>query len=249
MTVDLVILGAILLFAALGAISGVARQVGQVVAMIAAYALARPLGTMLAPRLSQAMAAPRIVGTLVGTLLVFTTVMFVGRWASAAIIRKLLEGDSPEQKSMDRPLGFLVGGSKVAVVCYLIVSGMTFIEDHVQIAGQRIGVAHGGSKAFAFARRYNFFEMTQFRAVKDVVALSQATANPERLAKVKTAPAYAALRKDPRFRKLLEDPKVKKAAETGDYRELLKSDAVMDLISDPESAEKLEAAVAEAQSG
>ncbi len=243
MTVDLIVFGAVLLFAVLGGFAGAAKQVAQVVSMAVAWVAARPVGSLLGPHLAKKLGSPELFGTVAATLLVFFAVMIGLRLVLTALLRLLLRGKDPKDRGLDRGLGFLLGGLKVAFLCYLLLSGLAFVEEHVKIAGQKLGISPASSMTFAFARRYNFFELTEFGAVKDVAALAQATSDPDKMAKLKTDPAYAALRKDPRFQKALEDPEVKKAAEAGDYRALLRSNSILSLIQDEAAVAKLQAAL------
>ncbi|MFZ5470542.1 MAG: CvpA family protein [Myxococcota bacterium] len=242
MTFDLVILGLVVLFAFIGAYTGAAKQLAQLAGMVAAYASARPLGTVLAPHASELLGGPRVVGQVAATLLCFIVVLAVVRVLLAALLKRLWAGKSSQEDQVDRPLGFALGGVKVAVLAYVVICALSFVEQHVVVAGKKIGFSPKDSLAFALARRFNLFELTQFSAVKDLAQVAKMATDPEQASKVRSDPAFQALRKDPRFQRALEDATVAKAIESGDYRALLESNAILQLIQDPAIVEKLTAA-------
>ncbi len=244
MGIDLFIAGLILLFAIFGALTGAARQIAQLVALFAAYVCARPIGTFFGPRLARALDAPLVVGTIAATMLTFIVVLIAVRYVLTVLLRRLLAGDEREEQGPDRALGFILGAVKAALFIYVVLCAATFVERNVTVAGRRLLTTSRDSLAFGVARKWNLFELTQFHAVKDLAQVaSRASANgpPEQLA---SDPAFQSLRKDPRFRKLLDDPALRRAAAEGDYQGLLKSNAVLQLIQDPEAAAKIEAAAA-----
>ena len=230
------------MFAVVGAVAGFARQVAQAAALVLGFFCARPLGTVLGPRLAAALQAPLLFGTVAATLLVFILVMVVCRHALTALLRRMLDGKNPEHRGKDRFLGALLAAVKVLAIAYVMLCGLTFVEDHVTVAGQRLGLSPRDSVSFALARRYNLFEYTQFRPARDLVDVVRASLDPERAARLKQDPAFQALRKDPRFQKALSDPAMKEALANGDLRTLLRSNAVLQLVQDPLAASRLRAA-------
>lgn len=242
MVIDLVILGLILLFAVLGALSGAARQVANLVALGAAYFAARRLGPVLAPRLAEAMDGPLLVGVVVGTLLVFLVVLFAVRYALTSLLRWLLGARDEEGRAMDQFLGFVLGALKAALVVYVVLSALTFVEQNVAVAGRRLGLSPRGSVSVTLARRYNLFELTQFAPVHDLARVLGAAADPTRASRLAEDPAFRALRKDPRFQRALKDEKLRAAVARGDVEALLRDDRVLQLIQDPTIAARLGAA-------
>ncbi|MHB8873697.1 MAG: CvpA family protein [Myxococcaceae bacterium] len=242
MNLDLVLGVVVLVFALLGAFAGAAKQVANLVALVAAYACARPLGTALGPRAAQAAGTPLIVATVGATLLVFLVVMVVGRYAITRLLRRVLAGKNPSSRGVDRTLGFLLGGLKVAAIAYVIICALTFVEQNVKVAGKRLGLSPKGSIAFELARKYNLFEMTQFSSVQDLVKVAKGAQTPDGAARLKSDPAFLALKKDPRFLKALDEQAMRKAIETGDYRSLLRSNVILQLIQDPTASARLSAA-------
>jgi membrane protein required for colicin V production len=237
--IDLIILGAILIFGLLGAVAGAAQQIAQLAGLVAAYLCARPLGRWGGPNLAHAMQVPELFGVLAATLVVFIVVLVATRIVLAAALRRLMARKDPKDRGLDRTLGLALGALKVAAISYVLVSALVFAEENVVVAGKRLGVSPKDSWAFRLARSYNLFEMTQFAPVNDFVAVTRAL---ERPGAVRDNPALKAVREDPRFRKALADEQVQRALEAGDYRALLRSDALLQLIQDPTFAARLESA-------
>jgi len=237
--IDLLILGAILIFGLLGAATGAAQQIAQLAGLVAAYLCARPLGRWAGPHLAHALQMPQLFGVLAATLLVFIVVLVATRIVVTAALRRLMAGKDPKERGLDRTLGLALGALKVAAISYVLVSALVFAEENVVVAGKRLGISPRGSWAFRIARSYNLFEMTQFAPVNDFIAVTRALEHP---GTARDNPALKAIREDPRFRKAMADERVQRALETGDYRALLRSDAILQLVQDPTFSARLEAA-------
>ncbi|MCY0996328.1 CvpA family protein [Myxococcus sp. MISCRS1] len=243
MVIDLVILGLVLFFGMIGAFTGASRQVANWVGLALGYFASRKLGPLLAPRFAEAVDGPLVVGLVLGTALLFVCVWLTVRYALGALLARFLAtGKDNEDRSIDRLLGFILGAAKTAAFAWFVLSAMSFFEQHVVIAGKRVGVSPKDSLAVSAARRYNLFEMSQFAPMEDMVAVARASTDPERSQKLKNDPAYKALRKDPRFQRLLQDDQVKQALARGDTAALLRNDLVLQLIQDPDIAARLGAA-------
>ncbi|MBZ4415636.1 CvpA family protein [Myxococcus sp. RHSTA-1-4] len=250
MVLDLTILGLVLFFGIIGAVTGASRQVANMVGLAVAYFASSRLGPILGPRLAESLGGPLFVGIILGSVLVFVCVWLAVRYAlGALLVRMLGTGKHSEDRSVDRLLGFILGGAKLAVIAWVALSAMTFFEQHVVVAGKRFGVSTKDSLAVGLARRFNLFEMTQFSQVGNLVRVANAAADPEKAARLQDDPAYKALRKDPRFQRLLQDQKLKQALARGDTAALLRNDLVLQLIQDRDVAARLGAAVRAAERG
>ncbi|MBI3184233.1 MAG: CvpA family protein [Myxococcales bacterium] len=161
MELDLILLGLVALFAFVGAITGAAKQLAQLAAIAVAYLGAYPIGSLAGPRLAKALEGPPAVGTAVGTLLALLVLFVLARLALAHGLGRLFAGKKPDDRAVDRTLGFLLGGLKAAAMAYVIVCALVFIESHVSMAGRRLGISPKGSVAFALARRFNVFELVR----------------------------------------------------------------------------------------
>ncbi len=247
MTIDLFLLCVVLLAALLGAMTGAAKQIANVIALLIAYVAARPLGTWLGPMAAPELKAPTAIGIVAATFVAFIVVLVIARVAVAALVGRLFAGQNPNSRAVDRSLGFIFGGAKVGVLIWVILCALTFVEDNVTIAGRRIGVTPRTSEAFALARGYNLFELTQFSAVRDLIAVANASADPRKVEKLKNDAAWQRLKRDPRLKRVLSDKRLRDAYAQGDYRSLLRNNDVLQLIQDPELSDELRAAAASAK--
>ena len=242
MTIDLFILILIGVFAVIGAFTGAARQIAQLVGLAAAFACARPIGTFFGPRVAASINAPLVVGVVLATFLTFIVVLVAVRFVLTLILKRLFTGKDEEDRHADQALGFILGALKVAAISYVVLSALTFAERNITLAGKKLGISPSDSYAFGIARKYNLFEMTQFSPVKDLVHVADAATDPAQRAKLEEDPAFKALQQDPRFRKVLADEQMRKAIAQGDYQQLLRSNVVLQLIQDPQVAARLGAA-------
>lgn len=240
MTFDLAVLIVIAAFAIWGAFAGVARQVAQLVAVIGAWAAATPVGQFIGPVAATRLGSGRLVGVVLATFVAFLLVFLVVRAVVTAFVRRLLAGKDPKNRTPDRVLGFLLGAAKVAAIVYVGLAAATFFEDNVTLGGRHFRFSPRGSVLFSLARDYNLFEAQQFSGVKDFVRVARLGDDPKMAGKLKDNQDWQALKKDSRFTTALDAQSLQKAIETGDYRTLLKSNQVLELISDPAASRRLE---------
>jgi membrane protein required for colicin V production len=247
-TIDLIILGLVLFFAVVGAITGGAKQIANLVALAVAWFVSRKLGTYVGPRMAEALGGvPLLMGTIAGTLLVFISVLVAVRYALTSLLRRLLGGRDPEKRGADNALGFVLGGTKVVVITYVVLSGLVFAEQYVMVAGRRMGVSPKDSVSFGLARRYNLFEMTLFAAVKDLATVVKVAGNPERARRLADDPAFKSLKQDARFQRALSDKPLREALERGDTQTALRSNLTLQLLRDPLFVARLGAAARAAE--
>jgi membrane protein required for colicin V production len=250
MTIDLIILGLVLLFAVVGAITGGAKQIANVAAMAVAWFAARQLGPFVGPRMAEALGGvPLLVGVVAGSMLVFIGVLVAVRYALTAVLQRLFRGGGkdPDNRGVDGGIGFVLGGAKVVVIAYVVLSALVFAEQHIVVAGKRMGLSPKDSMCFGVARRYNLFELTQFAPVKDLVAVARVTTNPEQAQRMADNPAFKSLKQDPRFKRALSDKKLREALERGDTQEVLRSNLVLQLLQDKDFVARLGAAARASQ--
>jgi len=206
-TLDLVVLGVLLLFAVAGAIGGALRQLVPLGAVVAGWLAARHLpprlsATLLGARPQAWERAALAAGCFAaGALLV----SLVGR----AITRRL-HGPDGHPGPLDRAAGALLGGSKAALGCWVLLSALALARGPVTLGGLKLDVR--GSDFGSLAGRHNLLEAAAPRQAQLLERLFGALRDPgvkERLR-----------RGDPELKRLLEDPRVKAlvegAAERGD---------------------------------
>lgn len=242
MTIDLFLLSMVLFFAVLGAFTGAARQVANLIALGVAYFCAGPLGKVLAPRLADSLGLSLVTANVAAHVLVFGVVLLALRAVLTQLFRRMLSGQEGENRALDRGLGFALGGLRMALFAYLFLSAMTFLERNVSVAGRRFSLPKTESRAVTFSRDYNLFELTQFAPVRDLVQLVQDAQDPLKARQLKSDPAYQALRKDSRFQDAMKDKELREALERGDTRAALRNERILQLIQDPDAAAQMGAA-------
>lgn len=246
MTLDLLIVVLVLVFAALGAAQGAARQVAHWVALFLAVFCARVLGPLLGPRFADSTHTPQFVGTVAATFTVFILLMVAIRYALTTVLRRILAGRDPKNRTADRVLGFSLGALKVLALSFIALCALAFVEDNLVFAGRRVGVSPSDSKLFALAKSHNLFAAMLFSPVHDLVRVAAALSDPKKVEALKSDPAYQALLKDKRFDAAVHAEGLRRAAESGDVQQLLRNPSVLQLISDPTAAKRLAAVAAKA---
>lgn len=247
MTIDLIILGVVLFFALLGALSGAAKQLANVAALVTALFVSRVLGPELGPRLAAALEGPLVMGVVLGSVLVFIAVLVVVRYALVALLRHLFGAGNPERREADRLLGLVMGGLKALGFAYVVVCALVFAEENITVAGKRFGLSPKDSLTFSTARRFNVFNLPRLTSVRDLMQVAQASKDPEQAKRLAKDPSYKALQADPRYKRVLADRQVREAVERGDYQALIREDAILQLLKDPEFVARLSAAANRAE--
>jgi membrane protein required for colicin V production len=243
-SIDFLILGILLFAGILGAIAGAARQVANFAALFVAYGCARPLGTVLGPRIAPSIHQSKGVAIVAATLFCFLVVMIAVRYVVTRVLRKLLStGKEDDERGVDRALGFVLGAAKAGLIAWAVVSGLVFVQQHVSIAGRKLGLVPKSSIAFGVCHRFNLFELTQFGSVNDLVEVAQTLQQPGGAERLRKNRAYRALLKDPRFQQVFADKSLRHALASGDSLTLIHSNAVLNLILDPTARQNLAASL------
>jgi membrane protein required for colicin V production len=206
-TLDLVVLGALLLFAVAGAFSGALRQLVQLLGVAAGWAAAR----FLAPRLAGPVLGSRPAAWERGAL---AAACFVGAVVLVSLVGRALarrvQGPGGSPGATDRSLGALLGGLKAALGCWVLLSALALARAPIALGGFRVDVR--SSDFGSLAARHNLLEAAAPRQARLLERLFEAVQDPgvkERLR-----------RGDADLRRALEDPRVKalleRAAREGD---------------------------------
>lgn len=228
MTLDLWILAAMALFAALGYQSGAIQQLSHWIGLAAAYLCAKPLAAALAPVLAERMGWPPGL-TAVGVGIASMPVVLLGATLlSRGLLNALVPGD--QRNKPDRIAGIFFGAGKAGVIAWAVLSAaVSFEKSSVLPAGAKTALSE--SKAAAFTRDHGLFGAVPPPALEKLRALAAMREDPEQA---------RALLKDPALKALFEDPAVKRALEKGDASALLEDPRLKKILADPELARKIE---------
>jgi membrane protein required for colicin V production len=195
-TLDLVVLGVLLLFALAGAFSGALHQLVQLAAVVAGWLSARHLP----PRLAATLLGPRppawergalAAGCFLGAVVV---VSLVGR-----AVARGLQGPEGTPGPVDRALGALLGGLKAALGCWVLLSALALAHGPVTVGGWRVDVR--ASDFGSLAARHNLLEATAPHQARLLSRLFEAVREPAVQERLR--------RGDAGLKKSLEDPRVK----------------------------------------
>ncbi len=240
MIVDLIALGAILLFAVLGAMTGALSQVVHLLGIAAAWAAARFLGFAVGPKVAVALKIPAILGVAISALalgaVAFILVHVFGRW----LLRRLHGAEGPGPA--DRAGGVLLGAVKSGAIVWCILSILVFFDK--PIAGLGWKMDFSGSEVAALVRQNNLLAHTGLPLPELERALRRVRAGPAQgpgqdPGVAGNARAAKALSRDPRMRKLARDPRIQRALKEGDYVTVLRRPEVLQLLADPKARAQL----------
>ena len=239
-TFDAFLLGLVLAFGLFGALTGASRQLAVLGALVAASLSARPFGAYLGPRLASRVNSPLLGAHVLATVLAFIGVYLAVRFVLTQVLRYLLAGPDGEHRSVDRGFGFLLGAGKVAVGAYLTLCILTFVQEHLSIAGKTLELLPKRSVAVGFANDHNLFEVSELAAARNLMEVATRLRAGTR---GEGSSALKALSADSRLQRLLADSQFRRAVETRDAALLLRNHAVLRLLEDPLVTDRVTAVV------
>jgi membrane protein required for colicin V production len=217
-TLDLVVLGLLLLFAVAGAFSGALRQLTQLASVVAGWAAAR----YLAPRLAGPLLGPRPPAWERGALAAgcFLGAVFLV-WLLGRAIARRVHGPGGEPGPVDRAAGALLGGLKAGLAAWVLLSALALARGPIVVGSLKLDLR--GSDFGSLAARHNLLEAAAPKEAGRLERLLRAIRDP--------AARQRLLGADPKASRLLDDPRVKALLERppGEDRERLE-----ELLSDPE---------------
>jgi uncharacterized membrane protein required for colicin V production len=226
MSLDLWILAALGLFAAIGFYTGAIQQFSHWIGMAAAYLCAKPLAAVLAPVLAERMGWPPPL-TAIGLSAVSMPVIFLcATLISRGLLNAVVPGD--QRNTPDRIAGIFLGAGKAGVIAWVMLSVVLSFEKSSAVPAG-VQAALSASSAASFTREHGLFAAASPTALEQLRAL----ASDPKLAQT--------LLKDPALKAILDDPAVKKALEKRDPSALLENPRLKKLLENPELAKKLEA--------
>jgi membrane protein required for colicin V production len=228
-TLDLAVLGTLVLFAALGARSGALRQLVFAAAAVLGWLAARELAAPVARGFGKTLPAALGRG-LAGVLLFFAVLVlasFVGhlmlRWSGAG----RLWGPA------DRALGAILGAAKAALAAWVLLSAFV-------VYGRPIGPLDlAGSDFAALARERNLFDAWKGPGSEALKALVRVARDPVGSARLLGDVDSRALLEDRRVQELIDE--ARSSGEKG-AGSVLRSPRAAQLLSDPAFLQRLEKA-------
>jgi membrane protein required for colicin V production len=223
-TLDLVILGLLLLFAVAGAFSGALRQLTHLASVVAGWAAAR----YLAPRLAGPLLGARPPAWERGALAAgcFLGAMLLA-WLLGRAIARRLHGPGGEPGPLDRAAGALLGGAKAGLAAWVLLSALALARGPIVVGSLKLDLR--GSDFGSLASRHNLLEAAAPKEAGRLERLLKAIRDP--------AARERLLRIDPKASRLLDDPRLKALLERppGEDRERLE-----ELLTDPELGKLVE---------
>ena len=171
------------------------------------------------------------------TVASFFAVYITAQIVSRIVIRRIVK--NPTLGRFDKVLGFSLGAAKTSAILFVAISALLFFEKPIQSVSPALHFETKGSEVAAFVRAHNLFTTLSFPGLKGLTAMSKAAVDPEAAASMADDPAYAKLKSDPKFKSLMADDSVREALLDGDYMALMKSNKVLELLTDPKLQESL----------
>ncbi|HBA61519.1 MAG TPA: hypothetical protein DCZ92_12030 [Elusimicrobia bacterium] len=229
MNLDLWLLAALGLFAAIGFYTGAIQQFSHWIGIVAAYLCAKPIAALLAPALAQRTGWPPALTSVglsaVSMPVVFMVVTFIASWILNAII-------PGKQRNMpDRITGLFLGAAKAGVIAWVALAAVLAFEEPLAKYLPAAGAALNASSAAAFTRKHSLFDSVAPSVLDKFRALAAMRDDPQ---------MAQALLNDPALRAMVNDPALKQAMEKGDASALLENPEIKKLLADPELLKKIE---------
>lgn len=195
MTLDLVVLGLLLVASLLGAASGALRQVLQLGGVLAGWMAARHLSAPVARGLEKAL--PEVLARPAAAALLFAGTFALATLAGGMVLRarglsRAVHGPA------DRALGALLGGTKGALAAWVLLSALALAGGPV--GPGRLRVDPRGSEFAGLAGEHNLLVRVDPVAARKLERLAAVLRDPGRVAG------------DEEARRLLADPRIRSLA-------------------------------------
>ena len=238
---DLVVLVLLLIALVWGALQGAARQLAQLVAWVVALAAAWYLSGPAARVLVRLFEAPYGVAFAVSGLVLAFVANLLVRVAFWWPLRQLDKDDhtgSPALSVVNRVLGAAIGGAKMSVLIWSLLSLAALAREPLARVGYALPPSDSG--ALHFSHEHNLWTMLfqrRLNAIGELATSLMQHAGPEQ------DEALSEVMADPRVRALTNDPELRDALERGDFTRVLQDERVLSLASDDALVERLREAL------
>lgn len=228
-TLDLGILAALGLFAAIGYYTGAIQQLSHWIGIAAAFLCAKPVAAALAPVLAERMGWPSSMTGIGLSAVSMPIILLAATLLSRGILNAIIPGD--QRNKPDRIAGIFLGAGKAGVIVWAMLSVVIGFEKSKAVP-EAVKDALSVSSAAAYTREHGLFAAASPSALEQFSALAAMRDDPEQA---------KALLKNPALKSIFNDPAVKKALEKGDASALLENPELKKLLENPELAKQIEA--------
>ena len=235
MKIDLAVLGILFFAGGLGLWSGAIRQLAHLGGLDAGWFAARPLAQLVGPLLSKELGYPLLVTTVGCSFACFFVVCIGAVFALRLALSKLLPDG--ERGMLNRLGGFALGAAKAAILVFVVLSLLVFLEKHVARLWPGFKKEAGASLAMRQVRHHGLF--ASLPAVSGLEKVLTASRDPQAAAELAQDPDFQALARDPRVKGMADDQGVRRALQEGDVAALLSSVRVLEALNDPKLMERL----------
>lgn len=154
-TLDLGILAALGLFAAIGYRTGAIQQFSHWIGMAAAYLGAKPLAAALAPVLAERMGWPPSLTAVGLSAVSMPVILIVAVLASRMLLNAVIPGD--QRNRPDRIAGLFLGAGKAGVIAWAMLSVVLGFERSKALP-DAVKDALSVSSAAAYTRAHGLFD-------------------------------------------------------------------------------------------
>lgn len=228
-TLDLGILAALGLFAAIGYYTGAIQQLSHWIGIVAAFLCAKPLAAALAPVLAERMGWPSSLTAVGLSAVSMPLILLAATLLSRGLLNAIIPGD--QRNKPDRIAGVFLGAGKAGVIVWAVLSVVIGFEKSKAVP-EAVKDALSVSTAAAYTREHGLFAAVSPSAQEQFGALAAMRDDPEQA---------KAMLQNPALKSLLGDPAMKRALEKGDASALLENPQLKKLLENPDLARQIEA--------
>jgi len=235
---DLIVVGAVAVFAAIGLKKGFVAQVLAIIALIVAWQLSRPVGKAIAgiisSRAGTSHSAAYIMGTFIALLIIYTGLRLI-----FFIVGHVFNRKASVIGLMNRLMGALFGGAKAFGTCWIILCVVAAFPQHFENKSPDVCKMLQRSKMGALISRWN--PVKNSRMVDTIHNIERISQNPGVLSRLRSDPNVAefvsVLKR--KLEALAKDEDARRRIRSGDISTILRPENIRKVILDPEVIEAL----------
>ena len=235
---DLIVAGAVLVFAVIGFAKGFIAQVLSILALTVAWLVSRALGKTIAGILAQNSEHPSssayVLGSFLALLIVYAGIKLIIHYTC-----KFLRGKSTDLNLVNRLFGAFFGGSKAFAVAWVILCIIAAFPTRFRDKSPDLHAMLQSSRMGALVEKWN--PVSNARITDSFRSLEKAAHDPEALQRMKRNPELANVLSlmESKLKAEVKDPEMKKRIQQGDISALMRVDKLWKVLRDPEVAQAL----------